>query len=145
MAILRRSLTGEDGFAFLNYVSMFIVKTLFPRLATALFCFAFADLAAADSFKSTVIAGGQSMDLPHIHGDQIMVIRNFTQEGGTDRGFVTVNHFVTVLTAAILSTDATQSTEEVINNVIIAGPADVTVTCGTTTGNCFITYKKESN
>jgi hypothetical protein len=74
-----------------------------------------------------------------------MLIRNFTQEGGTDRGFVTVNHNVNVLTAAILTSDPTQGTEEVINTVIIAGPADVTVTCGTTTGNCFITFKKESN
>jgi hypothetical protein len=123
----------------------------FPRLMKnflrilALVVFAVPGIAFSGDFKSEVIAGGQPVDLPHVGGDQFMLIRNFTQEGGTDRGFVTVNHNVNVLTAAILTNDPTQGTEEVINTVIIAGPADVTVTCGTTTGNCFITFKKESN
>src|SRR5260370_12195355 len=122
----------------------------FPRLMKnfrrifVLGIFALPGITFAGDFKSEVIAGGQPLDLPHVGGDQFMVIRNFTQEGGTDRGFVTVNHNVNVLTAAILTNDPTQGTEEVINTVIIAGPADVTVTCGTT-GNCFITFRKESN
>ena len=112
----------------------------------ALVVFAVPSVAFSGDFKSEVIAGGQSVDLPHVGGDQFMLIRNFTQEGGTDRGFVTVNHNVNVLTAAILTSDPTQGTEEVINTVIIAGPADVSVTCGATTGmNCFISFKKDSN
>ena len=47
-----------------------------------------------------------------------------------------------VLVAAIL--DPSQPTE-VINTIVIAGPADVSVTCGSTTGNCFISFKKEGN
>jgi hypothetical protein len=81
-----------------------------------------------------------------------MLIRNFTQEGGTDRGAVTVgkpnNATATstpvVLTAAIVG--PMSATEEVINDVVIAGPADVTISCGSdATGNCFISYKKVDN
>ena len=47
-----------------------------------------------------------------------------------------------VLTAAILDPSNTSSLE-VINDVVIAGPADVTVTCGDGT-DCFIAYRKGS-
>src|ERR1700720_3671957 len=76
----------------------------FPRLMKnflrilALVVFAVPGIAFSGDFKSQVIAGGQSVDLPHVGGDQFMLIRNFTQEGGTaDRGFITVNHNVNVL------------------------------------------------
>ncbi len=80
-----------------------------------------------------------------------MVIRNFTQEDSTSstRGVVTVttrgSTVITagVLTAAILST--TTAPPDVINSVVIAGPADVSVTCGAAPGNCFISFKKDSN
>jgi len=50
---------------------------------------------------------------------------------------------VNVLAAAVLN-PAQQP--EVINNVVIAGPADVVVTCGASSmKNCFISYKKDSN
>jgi len=103
--------------------------------------------AFADDFKSMTIATGATVDLPRIHGDQFMVIRNFTQEDGSLRGVVMVTKppdsvtSVSVLTAAVL----TASPPDVINNVVIAGPADVSVTCGNTSGNCFISYKKDSN
>src|SRR5213080_22387 len=106
-----------------------------------------AGTAFADDFKSMVITSGMSADLPPIHGDQFMVIRNFTQDDGSPRGVVTVTKppnggtSVNVLAAAVL--DA--SPPDVINSVVIAGPADVSVTCGTTTGNCFISYRKDSN
>jgi len=106
-----------------------------------------AGTAFADDFKSMVITSGVSADLPPIHGDQFMVIRNFTQDDGSPRGVVTVTKppnggtSVNVLAAAVL--DA--SPPDVINSVVIAGPADVSVTCGTTTGNCFISYRKDSN
>ena len=50
---------------------------------------------------------------------------------------------VTVLSSAIV--DPTSPTVEVINSVVIAGPADVSFTCGTGGGNCFISYKKDDN
>src|SRR6266480_4269300 len=101
----------------------------------------------ADDFKSMVVASGITADLPRIHGDQFMVIRNFTQDDGSPRGVVTVTKppnggtSINVLAAAVL--DA--SPPDVINSVVIAGPADVSVTCGTTAGNCFISYRKDSN
>jgi hypothetical protein len=125
------------------------MKTSF-RLLAAVFVFAFVSLIRADDFQSMVILGdGVPVALPRIHGNQVMVIRNFTQEAivGAARGFVTVTKppnsgtQVNVLTAAAL--DA--STPDIINSVVIAGPADVSVTCGPTAGfgNCFISFKKD--
>ena len=108
----------------------------------------------ADDFKSLTIAGDNgvsSTSLPRVHGGQFMVIRNFTQDvsGSTTGGVVTVTKppggstSVAVLNAAILDP---ANSPEVINNVVIAGPADVSVTCGADPGsNCFISFKKDSN
>lgn len=100
----------------------------------------------ADDFKSTVVTNGMPLGPIRVHGDQFMVIRNFTQDTtGTARGAVMVSApptsaSVNVLAAAILD----MSSLEVINSVVIAGPAEVMVTCpaGAT---CFISYKKDSN
>ena len=127
------------------------MKNLLLILALAL-C-AFAGTTFADDFKSVTIPGGTSLDPIRVHGDQFMVIRNFTQETtGTMRGVVMVTQLpvttsVNVLAAAILDPmNNTQGSAEVINSVVIAGPADVTVTCGAPTGmNCFVSYKKDSN
>ena len=125
------------------------MKKTFHRLASAFVVLIFSCFAFGDDFKSATFA--TSLDTIRVHADQFMLIRNFTQENGTTRGMVMVTKPpgssstpgtpVPVLAAAIL----TASTPEVINNVVIAGPADVDVTCGNTTGNCFISYKKDSN
>jgi len=119
----------------------------FLRVFAAALC-AIAGTTFADDFKSLTIASRDTQPLPRIHGDQFMVIRNFTQEDlVTTRGVVTVTKppsapsSVSVLSAAIL----TAFPPDVINNVIIAGPAEVSVTCGDTTGSCFISFKKDSN
>ena len=118
----------------------------FLRISSCGICL-LAAITFADDFKSMTIATGVTADLPRIHGDQFMVIRNFTQDDGSPRGVVTVTKppnggtSVNVLAAAVL--DA--SPPDVINSIVIAGPADVSVTCGTTSGNCFISYKKISN
>ncbi|HEV3243274.1 MAG TPA: hypothetical protein VGZ31_02555 [Chthoniobacterales bacterium] len=115
----------------------------------------FAGTTFADDFKSMVIPGDGSgvtpNPLPRVHGDQFMVIRNFTQEDGpsTARGVVMISTdggvtWVQVLSAAFL--DTTKSPPDVINSVVIAGPADVRATCGAAIGsNCFISFKKDSN
>ena len=101
----------------------------------------------ADDFKSMVVASGITADLPRIHGDQFMVIRNFTQDTGSARGTVlvtkppTTGPTVNVLSATILDFFFL----EPINNVVIAGPADVTVTCPDPAATCFVSYKKDSN
>jgi hypothetical protein len=123
------------------------LKKIFPAFAPAFAVLIFSCLAFADDFKSLTIGTGATMPLPKVHADQFMVIRNFTQDDlVATRGVVTVTKPpggtpVNVLSAAAL--DA--SPPDIINNVVIAGPADVSVTCGDTNGNCFISFKKDSN
>lgn len=143
------SLTRELRFVFV--IEFPLMNSFFCRIFATFFVLAFVAFASADDFKSMVIPSGGPTDLPRIHGDQFMVIRNFTQEGSAiidPRGVVTVTKPptsvtpVNVLAAAIL--DPSES-PEVINSVVIAGPADVSVTCGSMTGDCFISFKKDSN
>jgi hypothetical protein len=120
------------------------MKNLFRILAIAL-C-AFAGTTFADDFKSEVIPANLSCpSCPiHVRGDQLMFIRNFTQEGGSDHGVVTATigtDSASVLQAAIVDP---MTSPEVINSVVIAGPAFVDIKCGSdATGNCFVSFKKE--
>src|SRR5437588_487013 len=118
----------------------------FLRIFTLALC-GYAGTTFADDFKSVVVPlSGLSI---RVHGDQFMVIRNFTQEMGTTRGVVTVSKPpnppvpVQVLAAAIIS-QSTSPPLDVINSVVIAGPADVTFTCGNG-ATCFVSFKKDSN
>ena len=80
-----------------------------------------------------------------------MRVRNFTQDGGTVRGVVTVTitgqaTSTVVLAATILEPQSPTPTPapsalEPMNTVIIAGPATVTVTAGDVA--TFVTYRKE--
>jgi hypothetical protein len=125
------------------------VKTIATRsLIAVVFC-ASAVFAFAGSFQSATITPGGSLTIA-VGDSRFLVIRNFTQEGGTSRGVVTVTTdtgTANVLTAAILDsgTSSTAVPLEVISNVVIAGPATVTVTCPADATDCFITYRKESN
>ena len=116
------------------------------RISAFALC-AFLSTTLAENFKSKVVP--PELDL-HVNGDETLFIRNFTQEddGSATRGVVTVTKAgvdVKVLTAAILD-ETTTNLLEVINSVVIGGPADVAITCGATSGgNCFISYKKEGN
>jgi hypothetical protein len=104
-------------------------------------CFAF-----ADDFKSLTLDPLTPSEIIRVHNGQFMVVRNFTQEDGFLRGVVTVTKppstgtSVAVLTAALLT-----DRQNVINSVVIAGPADVVFTCGDTAGHCFVSYKKDNN
>jgi hypothetical protein len=122
------------------------MKSLSPRFLAALFCFVFAISVFANDFKSAVVVDGSPLGPIHVAGDHFLVIRNFTQEGGSTRGLVNVYDIssglsANVLAAAIIDTDP-GTPVEVINNIIIDGPANVTVTCGTG-ASCFVTYRKE--
>jgi hypothetical protein len=125
------------------------MKIMFPRFLLAFVLFASAALLFAEDFKSKVIAATDSRTIT-VRADQLLVIRNFTQEYSattTSRGtvaLVTDTGNVNVLTAAILDISSSPA-QEIINRVVIAGPATVLVTCGDGTGNCFVTYKKDSN
>jgi hypothetical protein len=118
------------------------MKNLLRILALIAVC-AFAGTTFADDFKSVVIPATGFGPI-RVHGDQFMFIRNFTQDiTAPTRGVVMVTTppggtMVNVLSAAILD----KTPLEVINSVVIAGPADVMATCDPG-AICFISYKKE--
>ncbi|MDQ2823969.1 MAG: hypothetical protein M3R29_00775 [Verrucomicrobiota bacterium] len=85
-----------------------------------------------------------SLPVITVSDNHFLRIRNFTQDGGSTRGRVSVTlgsggTATNILTAAKIDTTA----PETINSVVIAGPATVTVTAGDAT--TFITYTKEKD
>jgi len=110
-----------------------------------------ASLAFAHPWKSKMITTSPLMIT--VHDEEVLNIKNFSQEGGTDRGVVSVtftgeNGGTANVLAAIridLSTgNNSQNFPEISNRTIVAGPAQVTVApvAGAT---LFISYRKESN
>ncbi len=74
-------------------------------------------------------------------------VRNFTQQGGVDRGVVTVtlnDQSANVLTASRIDTSSLSTSQETLNQVVIAGPAEVTI-APVVGATLFITYRKEAN
>ncbi len=130
------------------------MKTLAVRCGIALIILAAASLAFANPFKSRIITGTSSPLVITVPDDHFLKITNFSQEGGTDRGVVAVtltgdenSGTANVLTATRidLSTGASsQNSPEIVNRVIIAGPAQVTI-APITGATLFISYRKESN
>ena len=111
-----------------------------------------ASFAVANPFKSKIITSSAlQISVP---SDHFLKITNFSQEGGTDRGVVSVTFngegnsgTANVLTAIRIDFSTggnAQSFPEIANKVIIAGPAEVTV-APITGATLFITYRKESN
>ena len=105
----------------------------------------------AGEFKSKVVTSSPLViTVPDNH---FLKVTNFTQEGGADRGVLTVTltdetgGTANVLAASRIDlstgTDS-QNPPESINRVIIAGPAQVTVVpvVGAT---LFLSYRKEPN
>ena len=110
-----------------------------------------ASFAFAHPFKSKIITTSPLMIT--VSDDQFLNIKNFSQEGGTDRGVVSVTFTgenggtANVLTAIRIDLSTGGNSEnfpEIGNHVIIAGPAQVTV-APVTGATLFITYRKESN
>jgi len=105
----------------------------------------------AGGFKSSIITTSQlTITIPE---DRFLRITNFTQQGGTDRGVVSVilsgdaGGTANVLTATRIDFSTglnSQNFPEISNSVIVAGPAEVNVppVAGAT---LLITYKKEQN
>jgi hypothetical protein len=127
------------------------MKMLAARYFVALMFLAAAAVAVANPFKSKIITS--SALVITVPDDHFLKITNFTQEGGTDRGVVSVtltgeeggSADVLSATRIDLSTgNNSQNFPEIGNRVIIAGPADVTVQ-PVTGATLFISYRKESN
>jgi len=121
------------------------MKTALARLLFVLLLIVSTKFATAGDFQTVVLSSSTTSTITiNVPNDRFLVIRNFTQVGGTTRGEVTatllsgVNPMVTILDAALL--DPTMP-PEVINNVVVAGPATVTATCDPS-GTCFLTYRK---
>jgi hypothetical protein len=121
------------------------------RCLIAVVMLAAASFAFAHPFKSKIVTTSPLMIT--VADDQSLNIKNFSQEGGTDRGVVSVTFTgensgtANVLTAIRIdfSTGSnSQNFPEIGNKVIIAGPAQVTV-APVTGATLFITYRKQSN
>src|SRR6266480_3384062 len=130
------------------------MKILFRRYLVACVLFGITTFAFAGEFKSRIITSSPLMiTVPDNH---FLRISNFTQEGSVYRGLVTVTlndqteqtvqtgQTANVLTASRIDSStggASQNPPEIINRVIIAGPAQVTVApvLGAT---LFISYRK---
>jgi hypothetical protein len=97
-------------------------------------------LASAGEFHSAVITDtALTINVPD---ERYLTIQNFTQQGGSTRGVVTVTtngKTANVLNATMISSGAIVS--ELIKSVRIAGPATVTVN-PVTKATLFITYRK---
>jgi hypothetical protein len=127
------------------------MKMLAARYFVALMFLAPAPVVVANPFKSKIITSSAlAITVPD---DHFLKISNFTQEGGTDRGVVSVtltgedggSANVLVATRIDLSTGSnSQNFPEISNRAIIAGPAEVSVQ-PVTGATLFITYRKESN
>ena len=121
------------------------------RCLIAVVMLAGASFAFAHPWKSKLVTTSPLMIT--VHDEQVLNIKNFSQEGGTDRAVVSVtftgdNGGTANVLAAIridLSTGSNaQNFPEISNRTIIAGPAQVTV-APVTGATLFISYRKESN
>jgi hypothetical protein len=105
----------------------------------------------AGGFKSKIITTSPlTITVPD---DRFLKITNFTQEGGTERAVVRVNlsgdfgGTANVLTAVRIDFSTgmnSQSFPEIINRVVISGPAEVRI-APVPGATLLITYKKEPN
>jgi len=133
------------------------MKILFWRYLVACVLLAATSLVFAGEFKSRIITSSPLMvTIPDNH---FLKVTNFTQEGGVDRGVLAVTlsnqtdqtgqtgQTANVLTASRIDSSTgsnSQNPPEIINQVRIAGPAQVTVApvLGAT---LFITFRKLPN
>lgn len=113
-------------------------------LGAVIFC-ASAALVAASELKSEVILPAGQLTI-HVSKDHALKILNFTQESGTTRGAVAVTTdagTANVLTAAIIQpSPAPSPAPEVINTVVVAGPAMISLSCPSDATGCFLSYRK---
>jgi hypothetical protein len=126
------------------------MKIPIGRWLVALLLFGATPLVFAGPFKSKTITSSPLMIT--VNDGQFLRVWNFTQQGGVDRGVVSVtledgqtaNVLAASRTDLSSSTSVSPSPPEVINRVTIAGPAQVTVApvLGAT---LFITYRKGDN
>ncbi len=127
------------------------MKMLATRYLVVLAFLAAAPIGFGNPFKSKIITSSAlAITVPD---DHFLKITNFTQEGGIDRGVVSVTltgengGSANVLTATRIDFSTgnnSQNFPEIGNRAVIAGPAEVSVQ-PVTGATLFISYRKESN
>jgi|GEM_PF-2027704 len=118
-------------------------------LITILFCVCVPFVFAGDFVTEVMSTGAASAKSPiNVPANHFIRIRNFTQDTNGTRGTVSVKFGssatgITVMTASFATT-ANVPALEPTNSVVIAGPATVTITGGTSL-NTVVTYIKEKD
>ena len=106
-----------------------------------------AALLFAAGFNSEIISPGGEKQIS-VRANRFLLIRTFTQEGGATRGVVTVNmagQTANVLAASVIDpSNPTPGELDVINSIVIAGPAIVSATCPADATSCFLTFRNET-
>jgi len=121
------------------------MKILFGRSLVACVLLGAISFVFAGGFKSRIITSSPLTIT--VSDEQSLRVRNFTQQGGVDRGVVTVtlnDQSANVLTASRIDTSSLSTSQETLNQVVIAGPAEVTI-APVVGATLFITYRKEAN
>jgi hypothetical protein len=124
-----------------------MMKILFGRSLVACVLLGATSFAfAGGGFKSRIITSSPlTITVPDEH---FLRVRNFTQQGGVDPGVVTVtlnDQSANVLTASRIDTSTlSPASPETMNQVVIAGPAEVTI-APVVGATLFVTYRKEPN
>jgi hypothetical protein len=122
-----------------------MMKILFGRSLVACVLLGATSFVFAGGFKSRIITSSPLTIT--VSDEQSLRVRNFTQQGGVDRGVVTVtlnDQSANVLTASRIDTSSLSTSQETLNQVVIAGPAEVTI-APVVGATLFITYRKETN
>ena len=122
-----------------------MMKILFGRSLVACVLLGATSFVFAGGFKSRIITSSPLTIT--VSDEQSLRVRNFTQQGGVDRGVVTVtlnDQSANVLTASRIDTSSLSTSQETLNQVVIAGPAEVTI-APVVGATLFVTYRKETN
>ncbi|MFL6514537.1 MAG: hypothetical protein ACJ8M1_05880 [Chthoniobacterales bacterium] len=121
------------------------MKLLSCRITAAVLCLGLSvSVAVAGPFRTKIITSSDDPLVLSLAENVFLQIRNFTQEGGSLRGTVTVNidgQTANVLSASQISSSSLLFAPEVINRVNVAGPATVTVK-PVANATLAITYRK---
>ncbi|HEY4283034.1 MAG TPA: hypothetical protein VGM62_08210 [Chthoniobacterales bacterium] len=121
------------------------MNSLTLRAAAGLFFFSLITHPVfAGSFHTKVITSSSEALEISVADNVFLQIRNFTQQGGVSRGVVTAtinDQDVNVLAASLINSTSLAVAPEVINRIVVAGPATVAVApvAGAT---LTITYRK---
>ena len=119
-------------------------RTLFATAVLITLHFGLGTLLAGP-YHTRIIGPSDQPLVINVAENVFLQIRNFTQEGGSVRGAVTISNndgaTTNVLTASLVDPSSVTVAPETINRIVIAGPAAVTIN-PVTGATLTITYRK---